>query len=79
MIGADDDQVARFSVLMLHANYVGGGDCHFCVNVAVLLHPAVVVNFAEVAGAGIGEKGDDEVALLAIFRNAQSPGNAAAA
>src|SRR5262249_23637127 len=77
--GTDHDQVARFSILLFHADHIGGGNGHFRVHVAVLAHPAVVVNLAEVAIAGIGQESDDEVALLAIFGQAQRSGNAAAA
>src|SRR6201984_3471872 len=64
---------------MLHANHVRGRNCHFGIDVSVLLHPAVVINLAEIAGAGVGKKYDDEIAFLAIFRYAQGAGNAAAA
>ena len=79
LIRADDDRFARLAVLSLHANHVRGRERHFRIRVAVFAHPAVVENLAQVASAGIGQKRDDHIALLAIFRHAQRRGNAAAA
>ena len=71
--------LARLAVLVLHADHVGGGERDFRIGVAVFAHPAVVVNFAEVAASGVGHKCDDHIALLAGLRHAQRRGDAAAA
>ena len=42
LIGAGDDDFARFAGLALDADHVGGGEGDFGVHVAVLAHPAVV-------------------------------------
>ncbi len=51
----------------------------FGVHVAVFAHPGIVIDFAEVARAGIGQECDDHFALLRVARNFQCAGNAAAA
>ncbi len=71
LIGASDDELAMLAVLQFDANDVGGAKRDFGFDVAVLAHPAVVVNFAEIPHAGVGEEGDNDVALGAFAREAQ--------
>lgn len=78
LIGAGDDEFAMLAVLHFDANDIGGAERDFGFNVAVLAHPGVVVNFGEIAHAGVGEEGDDAIRFFEFASDAQSGGNAAA-
>src|SRR5579875_180548 len=78
-VGTDENRLARFAVLPLDADYIGGGEGDFRFGVAVLAHPGVVINFAEIAAAGIRQQRDDQIAFAAIAGHAESGRNAAAA
>lgn len=71
LIRAGDDEFAMLAVLQFNADDVGGAERNFRFDVAVLAHPAVVVDFAEVAHARVGEKRDNHVAFFAFAREAQ--------
>ena len=68
----------RFAGLRFDADDVGGTERDFGFDVAVLAHPAVIVDFAQIAHAGVGEKGDDEGIFFQFAREAQRGGEATA-
>lgn len=78
LIGAGDDEFAMLAVLHFDADDVGGAEGDFGFNVAVLAHPAVVVNFGEIAHAGVGKESDDAIGFFQFASDAQRGRNAAA-
>src|ERR1700730_8424325 len=79
LIRAGDHQLAHFAGLVLGVDDFSGGDLHGGIDVAALAHPFVVIEFAEIAHAGVGKQGDDEGLRSEVFGQAQGGRNAAAA
>src|SRR6202521_5544481 len=79
LVGPRDDEFAHLAGGVFGVDDFRGGDGSSRVNVAALVHPQVVINLAEVASAGIRQRGDHEIIRSQILGEAQRAGNAAAA
>src|SRR6266566_1258900 len=74
-----DDQFAHFAGRVFGVDDFRCGDGGSRVNIAALVHPQVVVNFAEIARAGVRQQRHHEVTRAQVFGKEQRPGDATAA
>src|SRR5579875_1504185 len=79
LVGTRDDEFAMLAVLHFDADDIGGTERNLRFDVAVLAHPAVIINFAEIAHSGVGKKCDDAIGFFEVVSDAQCGGDASAA
>src|SRR6266581_5377837 len=78
LVRTRNDQFTNFAAGVLRVNDFRRGDGGGRVHVAALAHPQIVVDFAEIARAGVRQQGDDEISEAEIPGKAECRGNATA-
>src|SRR6266851_2357334 len=74
-----DNQFTNFAARAFGVDYFPCGDGGSCVHVAAFVHPQIVINFAEVACAGVRKQRDHKISWAEILGKAQRAGDATAA
>src|SRR5882757_4974494 len=79
LVGARNDKFTNFAGRAFGVDDFACGDGGSRVHVAAFVHPQIVINFAEVARAGVRKQRDHKISWPEIFGKAQRARNATAA
>lgn len=78
LVGPRDDEFAVLASVRFNSHDIGGAERNFGFDITMLTHPAIVVDFAEVAHSCVRQESDDKIVFFQVACEAQSGGKASA-